>query len=300
MSDTPDLNAQMKVKPSTSDDSGLEFPSFSPSLGELSPLWEPWPSSYGGDLHTEELPSPNKAMKILDSVDPGMDMGIFTVSVAPEHQKTTFADGFCGVNMPYPNDQGVDGTFVSSFDIVKPSIVSSTGPEIQSLLVGARRPPSLLGGNFAAPSERKRFQLRYDSFSFRFPMGLPEAPPNLGFSFSPRLDSIPHEGTAAYDNKSDQDKCGDSQSRLPKASKRHCRSGTVYPDNVPLRVPARMGRVIEQTPPAGLRFVEPFYLGSEGLVISSLSATVGSPILIDPYDMSHSGLSGFDSRKILI
>ena len=36
------------------------------------------------DLHTEELPSPNKSAmeKILDSVDPEMDMGIFIVSEA--------------------------------------------------------------------------------------------------------------------------------------------------------------------------------------------------------------------------
>jgi len=88
--------------------------------------------------------------------------------------------------MPYPNDQGLDITFVSSFNTGKPSIASSTGPEIQLLLVHARRPPSLLGGNSAAPSRRERFQLRYDSFSFRFPMGLPGAPPNLGFLF--RLD----------------------------------------------------------------------------------------------------------------
>jgi len=86
-------------------------------------------------------------------------------------------------------------------------------------------------------------------------MGLPGAPPNLEFSFSPKLDTIPQEGTTASDNESDRDKCGDSQLRLPKALKRHCRSGTVYPDNVPLRVPARMGRVIEEISPAELQFI---------------------------------------------
>jgi len=279
VSDTPDLNAQMKHEPSTSDDSGLKFPPFSLPLRELSPLLGPCPSSDNDALHTEELPSSNKGAmeKTLGSVYPGAGMGILTLPEAPEHQKTTAADEFCGLNMPYPNDQGLDSTFVSSFRMAKPSIVSSTEPEVQLLLVDVRQPPSLLGENSAAPSGKERFPLRYEPFSFRFPMNLPEAPPNIGFPFSPRLDSIPHEETTAYDNKFGQDKCGDSQLRLSKVAKRHCRNGTVSPDDMPLRVPARMGRAAGGAPFVGFQSVDPFYLGSEGLVIGGLGTTVRVP-----------------------
>ena len=88
-----------------------------------------------------------------DCVDPGTDMGIFARLEALEHQKSTVADRFCGVNTPYPNDRGFDIPFVSSFNMGKPLIASSTGPEIQLLLVDARRPPSLLGENSASPGK---------------------------------------------------------------------------------------------------------------------------------------------------
>jgi len=226
------------------------------ALADLSSLLGSWPSSYDNNLHTEGLCSSNKGVveKIPDSVDPGTEM-------------------------PYPIDQGLDGTFASSFSLEKSSIASSsTEPEAQLLLVDVRQTCSLLGENSAASDGKKRFLLGYDHpFSFKFPMSLPEAPPNIGFPFSPRLDSIPYEEGGTYENKFDQDKCGDSQSRLPKTAKSHYRSGIMPPDNVPLRVPVRMGRVTGETSPAGFQFVEPFHSDSRGLVTTGLGTTVRVP-----------------------
>ncbi|PUU83442.1 hypothetical protein B9Z19DRAFT_1105182 [Tuber borchii] len=221
------------------------------SLREHSSLLGSWPSSYNNNLYTEGLcPSSNNGAvkKIPDSVDPGTEM-------------------------PYPIDQGLDGTFASSFSLEKPSIVSSsTEPKVQLFLVDVRQTRSLLGENSAASNGKERFLLRHDHpFSFKFPMSLPEAPPNIGFSFSPRLESIP------YENKFDQDKFGDPQSRPPKTAKRHYRSGTTSPDNVPLRVPVRMGRVTGETSPAGFQFVEPFHSDSGGLDITGPGTTVRVP-----------------------
>lgn len=225
------------------------------ALRELSSLLGSGPS-YDNNVYTKRLCSSNKGAveKIPDSVDPGTEM-------------------------PYPIDQGLDGTFASSFSLEKSSIVSSsTEPEVQLLLVDVREARSLLGENSAASSGKKRSLLRYNHpFSFRFPMSLPEAPPNIGFSFSPRLDLIPYEETGTYENKFDQDKYSGSQFRPPKTAKRNYCSGTVSPDNVPLGVPLRMARARGETPPAGLQFVEPFYSGSEGLVISGLGTTVRVP-----------------------
>ena len=224
------------------------------ALAELSSLLRLNPS-YDG-LYTKGSCSSNKGAveKIPDSVDPGTEM-------------------------PYPIDQGLDSTFASSFSLEKSSIVSSsTEPEVQLLLVDVREARSLLGENSAASSGKERFLLRYDHpFSFRFPMSLPEAPPNIGFPFSPRLDSIPYEEAGTYENKFDQDKYGDSQSRLPKTPRRHYRSGTIPPDNVPLRAPVGMGRVTGETSPAGFQFVEPFHSDSGGFVITGLGTTVRIP-----------------------
>ena len=226
------------------------------ALAELSALLRSSASSYDDGLYTKGLYSSNKGAieKIPDSAD-------------------------LGTEMPYPIDQGLDGTFASSFSLEKSPIVSSsTEPEVQLLLVDVREARSLLGENSAASNGKKRSLLRYNHpFSFRFPMSLPEAPPNIGFSFSPRLESIPYEETRTYENKFDQAKHRDSQFRPPKAAKRNYRSGTVSPDNVPLGVPVRMARARGETPPAGLQFVEPFYSGSEGFVISGLGTTVRVP-----------------------
>ncbi|RPA91605.1 hypothetical protein L873DRAFT_1848195 [Choiromyces venosus 120613-1] len=217
---------------------------------KLSPVWESWCSSCG-DVDTEELGSPSTS----------------------QHQQATITDEFCGINMSYPNDQGLDSTFASSFKKEEPSDVSSPiESEPQVSLVDVRQPRLSSGEHPATPSGMERFPLRYDPFSFRFHTSLPEAPINVGFTFSPRLDAIPQE-KEVYENISNQDGCESPQSRPPKTAKRHYRSGTISPDRMPLNVPVKMSRITGETPPAGLRSVEPYQSNSENVVITSLDTT---------------------------
>ncbi|PWW77140.1 hypothetical protein C7212DRAFT_362814 [Tuber magnatum] len=297
-SDAPDPGPQMEVESNISQGSRPEFPQFNPALGKLSPVWEPWRPSCDNDLDIEEPDSSDRgAMEgVLGSVDPETGAGIFPASEASDHKVTVITDEFCGVDQSYPNDQGLDGSFFSSFKQEKPSAVSKK-PQLRLSLVDVRQPHSLLRENSAIPSGKEQSPLRHDPFSFRSPVRLPDAPPNVGFPFSPRLGTIPHGEPEAHEAKPGQDKCGNSQSRLVKTAKRHFRSGTISPDNVPLNVPVKMSGMTGETPPTGLRSIEPFRSSSESLAIRGLDSTC---LLCTSSKVSsdyHSSLDGNDAER---
>ncbi|KAG0134034.1 hypothetical protein HOY82DRAFT_590489 [Tuber indicum] len=255
--DTGDSNAQVKAEISLSEESRPKLPLLGFRLGGLSPLWGPWCSSCDDDSDTEELGSSNKGtMEVIpDSVDHEMGIGISTASEGSENQDATIPDGFCGANLPYPNDKGLSSTS-SSFDREKLSAISSTEPKLQLSLVDVRQPRSLLGESSAAPSGEERVPLVHNQFSFRFPRSLPEAPANIGFPFSPRLGAAPYEGEAAYENWPDQGERRNPQSRLVKTAKRHYRCGTRSPDHVPLGAPVKVSGMTGDFP-GELQFMEP-------------------------------------------